>query len=384
MPALHQESITSVLHQASPIPPSKNERSMADQAAVLEHPGFTFRPADHELISLFLRPKVAGEPFDARFIHHADVYAAVPADLVAKRKPASGTDNGNGQKSSAVWYFFCPARYKSASAGSAGRRQRAVGEGCWKSEGGPKAVRGPDGRRVGHLQRFSYGVSTSPGCFSRLGWCMVEFRLDQQDGGGCDLVLCKVYRSPRAQASMAAKAALSCSGSKRKAAEDHLEAPPSVRPQRTTTNGQQLLQELERLLFDDDPTPVPAEFDAQAYFRAMMGDELEGVPPSAPNAEPEQLDDVAAGVEFVQTVHGLCSDDEFIASLAAGETVDDLLGPSTSGECGGGDLLPCPSMEERAYVEKLLSASGDDMPPSGSLSRFMNPSLRAFSSCSVS
>uniref|UniRef100_J3LUN0 NAC domain-containing protein n=1 Tax=Oryza brachyantha TaxID=4533 RepID=J3LUN0_ORYBR len=120
---------------------------MADGIAL--DPGFRFRPSDDGLITLFLRPKIAEEPFEERIVNNADVYSEDPAELVGQHTPAPGTQ---GNKS--VWYFFCPPRYTSKRASSGGRRQRAVGggggggESVWKSEGGKKPVKDADGRRV--------------------------------------------------------------------------------------------------------------------------------------------------------------------------------------------------------------------------------------------
>ncbi|KAF0912414.1 hypothetical protein E2562_014058 [Oryza meyeriana var. granulata] len=235
---------------------------MADEIAL--EPGLAFRPSDDDLITLFLRPKIGKTPFEERIINNDDVYSADPAELVGRHKPAPGT-----QGSSSVWYFFCPPRYTSKRA-SSGRRQRAIGgraggESVWKSEGGKKAVNGVDGRRVGYLQKFSYGVYESSGSgrtFTRLGWCMTEYGLDDNQHAAADgaekRVLCKVYRSPRAVCAEAARSAdLSCSGgSKRKAddgVDDHPEAPPSARPRQEAESEQEqeqpeFLPDLETLL----------------------------------------------------------------------------------------------------------------------------------------
>ena len=217
-----------------------------------------FSPADHELITLFLRPKVAGLPFDGRFnIHQADAYSAAPADLVKNRAHAPGTDkhDGNG----GIWYFFTTARhYQTKNRGSGGgRRQRAVGavgDGCsWHSEGGEKPVMDAHGRRVGHLRKLSYGIRKSPGGFTRLGWCMTEFGLDDQDDSGW--VLCKVYMSPHA----AKASSMATAGSKRKVAE-HPEAPRPQHASQELTDTDRRLHDIERLLLSDD-NPMPAGVD---------------------------------------------------------------------------------------------------------------------------
>uniref|UniRef100_J3LUI8 NAC domain-containing protein n=1 Tax=Oryza brachyantha TaxID=4533 RepID=J3LUI8_ORYBR len=199
---------------------------MADGIAL--DPGCRFLPSDDGLITLFLRPKIAEEPFEERIVNNADVYSEDPAELVAQHTRVPGT-----QGNTSVWYFFCPPRYTSKRAGAGGG-----GESVWKSEGGKKPVKAADGRRVGNLQKFSYGVYESTGSartFTRLGWCMTEYSLDDDAIGAEKQVLCKVYRSPRALCAEARTAAAGspCSGSKRKADDavgDLPEAPPSARP----------------------------------------------------------------------------------------------------------------------------------------------------------
>uniref|UniRef100_A0A0D9VWE8 NAC domain-containing protein n=1 Tax=Leersia perrieri TaxID=77586 RepID=A0A0D9VWE8_9ORYZ len=125
----------------------------------------TFCPRDHELITKFLRPRIADATVKFPNIHDAD------------------------------------------------------------------AVLDAGGRRVGHLRKLSYGVrekGDSRRKLTRLGWCMTEFGVDDRDagGGGGGMVLCKMYRSPRAgAAARGAEARQSATaaaimGSKRKAAAD--------------------------------------------------------------------------------------------------------------------------------------------------------------------
>ncbi|XP_066316496.1 uncharacterized protein [Miscanthus floridulus] len=119
-------------------------------------------------------------PCSASFIHDADVYSAGPGELTARLAPEVAS-NGDS-----AWYFFSAVRAKTRDGQ---RKARTVdsGDGCWHSE--------VDGRRV------------------RSGWQMVELSLDGADAD--DVVLCKIYFSPRARASASASAAF---GRKRKAA----------------------------------------------------------------------------------------------------------------------------------------------------------------------
>uniref|UniRef100_A0A0D9W178 NAC domain-containing protein n=1 Tax=Leersia perrieri TaxID=77586 RepID=A0A0D9W178_9ORYZ len=301
----------------------------ADGETAPDRPGLVFRPSDDKLISLYLRPKIAKTPFKDNLINNADVYSSDPANLVANHNPAPGT-----QDSSSVWYFFCSPRYTSKRV-SSGRRQRAVGSGAestWKSEGGKKAVNGADGRRVGYLQKFSYGVydssSSSKRAFTRLGWCMTEYSLDDGDvttnGSPEKHVLCKVYRSPRAATT-----------TKRKANQEALveEAPPSARPRQETSSGSEQDKQSSCLL--------PPGFDLDAFLESFWMDHNNNV---SSNATVEQLpcapamELVGGDGDFFQTTSGPCMDAEVMERLAAGETVDDILGMSP---LVGQDLVQC-------------------------------------------
>ena len=190
-------------------------------------------PSDHDLITFVLRPMAAAgtgqQGGGGGFVHMADVYSVAPEKLAERYAPAPGAGG-------ICWYFVCPARcrYRAAKAG-------ALGEGCWTSEAGGAAgpVRGPDGRRVGQSRALSYGACRTAApraAVTRHGWCMVELALDDQDGGGGggggDLVLCKMFRSPRnVEAASAAVPALVSSCKRKAAGDSHPEAPPCVRQQ---------------------------------------------------------------------------------------------------------------------------------------------------------
>uniref|UniRef100_K4AIV8 NAC domain-containing protein n=1 Tax=Setaria italica TaxID=4555 RepID=K4AIV8_SETIT len=144
------------------------------------------------------------------FVHHADVCSAAPEDLVTDLEPAPGTS---------VWYFYCVKKYKSTHGRPGGHRQRAIAasDTCWHSEAGAKEVKGSEGG--GTVCHLSYGRKDGRS-FSRLGWCMMEY---DDATGGSDYVLCKIYRSPRAQVKPSSAASKT---SKRKAGGEHPEARP--------------------------------------------------------------------------------------------------------------------------------------------------------------
>jgi len=161
---------------------------------------FHSHPTDLELVNSYLRPFLeTGEA--AAFIHVGDVYAADPADLTRQFAPAVAQD---GER---AWYFFTPLRHKSVR-GKRKARTVATGEGCWHNEAKSKpvytAIHGK--RQIGYRQSFSF-VNKEGGSRVRTGWLMMELRILKDDAGeGAraeeenalgNIVLCKVYRSPR-------------------------------------------------------------------------------------------------------------------------------------------------------------------------------------------
>ena len=161
---------------------------------------FQSHPTDLELVNSYLRPFLeTGEA--AAFIHVGDVYAADPADLTRQFAPAVAQD---GER---AWYFFTPLRHKSVR-GKRKARTVATGEGCWHNEAKSKpvytAIHGK--RQIGYRQSFSF-VNKEGGSRVRTGWLMMELRILKDDAGeGAraeeenalgNIVLCKVYRSPR-------------------------------------------------------------------------------------------------------------------------------------------------------------------------------------------
>ncbi|XP_048574271.1 uncharacterized protein LOC125554973 [Triticum urartu] len=201
--------------------------------------GYAFEPAEHELITKFLRPRIAAGPdafFASRLIHEFDAYSAAPGDLVEMYQHAQGTDKGDGK--GGVWYFFTHARRHQTKGGrGGGRRQRAVadaGEGyCWHSEKGGIPVLDNQGKLVGHRRNLSY-VKKLPREKEkiRIGWCMAEYSLDG-DGKQDGLVLCKVCVS-RHRSETTYDEVINAPGSRKRKAADvqHPDAPRTQTPRR--------------------------------------------------------------------------------------------------------------------------------------------------------
>ncbi|CAM0955622.1 unnamed protein product [Alopecurus aequalis] len=177
---------------------------MAAMEALPRTPGASFAPEDADLLTLYLGPKIAGEPLPsttAPYIHDLDVYAAEPAELVSGLLHASEARNGGKE-----WYFYTSVLAKSSRDS---RRCRTVGEGAgtWHSEKArQEIVDQEEDRVIGYRQSFTYEPKN--------GWLMTEYSLVGQEGGRGQAmpVLCKIYRSPKSIS------ASSMSGSKKRKA----------------------------------------------------------------------------------------------------------------------------------------------------------------------
>ncbi|CAM0955625.1 unnamed protein product [Alopecurus aequalis] len=175
--------------------------AMAAMDSLPRPPAASFSPEDADLLTLYLGPKIAGEPLPsttAPYIHDLDVYAAEPAALVSGLLHASEARNGGKE-----WYFYTSVLAKSS------RRCRTVAEGTgtWHSEKArQEIVDQEEDRVIGYRHSFTYEPKN--------GWLMTEYSLVGQEGGRGQAmpVLCKIYRSPKSIS------ASSMSGSKKRKA----------------------------------------------------------------------------------------------------------------------------------------------------------------------
>ncbi|TVU37852.1 hypothetical protein EJB05_11193, partial [Eragrostis curvula] len=250
----------------------------------------SFTPSNESLVDRYLRPKIAGgqinDHANACFFNDADVCSARPYDLPCALQVVDDEAVANHR-----------------------RNQR---QGVLALGGQPVAVEGSAGG--GFMQKFSYHVRPAPGVIEKLGWIMAEYTVNKDTTRAGDLVLCKVYRSPRgpgrsrASSSSSASAAATNSGCKRKATDDeeHLEAAtPCTRPRLTEEDDVMLLAEdIERgLLSHDDHTAAP-EFEETTQH----------VEESEP--EPQLVD---------ETVDGKMSFEEIKAAIMMGDEEDEKL-----------------------------------------------------------
>lgn len=195
-------------------------------------PDFAKHPSDQDLIKSYLIPRLASGEHPCKFTHDVDVYAAEPAVLSGQYSPATASD---GEK---AWYFFTTLPAKRIRGQ---RRPRTVGsgQGCWHSESGVRDVVDGD-RQIGCRQFFSFMKKDEEcGKSLRTGWIMVELGLNygEHKGSSDELVLYKVYRSPRAGPATDADstAATESSGRKRKASEENSGAESPARGTKKST-----------------------------------------------------------------------------------------------------------------------------------------------------
>ncbi|CAL4919875.1 unnamed protein product [Urochloa decumbens] len=250
---------------------------------------FSVLTSDDACIAL-LRGLRAGT-VDRRYVHRADVCSAAPEHLVADLDPVPGTDLADGGYN-AVWFFYCPKRFKNAQGKPSGHRHRAIagGDTCWHSETRPKPVKGVDGATICNLsyERKEEGSSRS---FNRMGWCMTEY--DDNHGGGGDHVLCKVYRSSSSLAKRKSKPMIErMSGSKRKATADHAESLPATKMSHCfACTDQEFYQVQPPLLTSHHQMTMPAQQEqVQVQENTMVTEQSQQNTPSLFPAEEEEPD----------------------------------------------------------------------------------------------
>ncbi|CAN6202976.1 unnamed protein product [Urochloa humidicola] len=130
-------------------------------------PGFRFHPTDEELVTFYLRRKVAGKRLSIEIIKDFDIYKHDPWDL-----PKSNTISGEKE-----WYFFClrGRKYRNSI-----RPNRVTGSGFWKATGIDRpiysAATGRSGDSIG-LKKSLVFYRGSAGKGTKTEWMMHEFRL---------------------------------------------------------------------------------------------------------------------------------------------------------------------------------------------------------------
>ncbi|KAG8100780.1 hypothetical protein GUJ93_ZPchr0013g33936 [Zizania palustris] len=128
-------------------------------------PGFRFHPTDEELVTFYLRRKIAGKRLRIEIIKEMDIYKHDPSDFL----------NANTLGGEKEWYFFClrGRKYRNSI-----RPNRVTSSGFWKATGidRPICAAAGDGGCIGLKKSLVY-YRGSAGKGTKTDWMMHEFRL---------------------------------------------------------------------------------------------------------------------------------------------------------------------------------------------------------------
>ncbi|CAM0876535.1 unnamed protein product [Alopecurus aequalis] len=132
-------------------------------------PGYRFHPTDEELVTFYLRRKVAKKALRIEVIREMDIYKHDPWDL-----PKASTVGGEKE-----WYFFClrGRKYRNSI-----RPNRVTGSGFWKATGIDRpiyshAAGGNSSDESIGLKKSLVYYRGSAGKGTKTDWMMHEFRL---------------------------------------------------------------------------------------------------------------------------------------------------------------------------------------------------------------
>ncbi|WVZ61835.1 hypothetical protein U9M48_011647 [Paspalum notatum var. saurae] len=127
-------------------------------------PGFRFHPTDEELVTFYLRRKVAGKRLSIEIIKDFDILKHDPWDIPKSSAISSGEKE---------WYFFClrGRKYRNSI-----RPNRVTGSGFWKATGIDRPIYSAAGDPIG-LKKSLVFYRGSAGKGTKTEWMMHEFRL---------------------------------------------------------------------------------------------------------------------------------------------------------------------------------------------------------------
>ncbi|CAN6223623.1 unnamed protein product [Urochloa humidicola] len=128
-------------------------------------PGFRFHPTEEELLTYYLKKKVASERIDLDVIRDVDLNKLEPWDIQEKCRIGSGPQND--------WYFFS---HKDKKYPTGTRTNRATAAGFWKATGRDKAIY-TSSRRIGMRKTLVFYKGRAPHG-QKSDWIMHEYRLD--------------------------------------------------------------------------------------------------------------------------------------------------------------------------------------------------------------
>ncbi|KAG1361359.1 NAC domain-containing protein 78 [Cocos nucifera] len=149
---------------------SSNPRRPAATAATQLAPGFRFHPTDEELVSYYLKRKVAGKSLRIDAIAEIDLYKCEPWDLPPLSRIVSRD---------LEWYFFSPLDRKYSNRS---RMNRSTAQGYWKTTGKDRPIR-HNHRVVGMKKTLVYHAGRAPRG-ERTNWVMHEYRIEDQELAG--------------------------------------------------------------------------------------------------------------------------------------------------------------------------------------------------------
>ncbi|XP_062227950.1 NAC domain-containing protein 66-like [Phragmites australis] len=133
-------------------------------------PGFRFHPTEEELLTYYLKKKVASESIDLDVIRDVDLNKLEPWDIQEKCRIGSGPQND--------WYFFS---HKDKKYPTGTRTNRATAAGFWKATGRDKAIyytSSSSGGRIGMRKTLVFYKGRAPHG-QKSDWIMHEYRLDE-------------------------------------------------------------------------------------------------------------------------------------------------------------------------------------------------------------
>ncbi|CAL5044849.1 unnamed protein product [Urochloa decumbens] len=133
-------------------------------------PGFRFHPTEEELLTYYLKKKVASERIDLDVIRDVDLNKLEPWDIQEKCRIGSGPQND--------WYFFS---HKDKKYPTGTRTNRATAAGFWKATGRDKAIY-TSARRIGMRKTLVFYKGRAPHG-QKSDWIMHEYRLEDAAAG---------------------------------------------------------------------------------------------------------------------------------------------------------------------------------------------------------
>ncbi|CAN4084264.1 unnamed protein product [Withania somnifera] len=153
-------------------------------------PGFRFCPTDVELVTQYLKRKLANLPLQPNRIYEINIYKYNPETIAAQVKPTTGEK---------VWYILTPRdrKYRNGK-----RPSRSAGNGYWKATGADKPIRDNNKTLIGLKKALVFYIGKPPKG-EKTDWIMHEYRVPEtpniverhvNDWTLDEWVLCKIYK----------------------------------------------------------------------------------------------------------------------------------------------------------------------------------------------